>query len=304
MTKLNLAIILALVTAFLSGTNNFLTKLAVTAVQDPVVFTFLKNAIVSVFLLSIILTASRWQEIKHLSKQQWLQLFLIGLLGGGVAFILFFTGLSMIPAAHAAFIHKTLFLWVALLAIPFLKEKIGWLQLSALALLLIGNLGIFGLPKFTGHLGEIMVLGATIIWAIENIIAKKVLRTCSSLLVASARMLIGSAVILLVIIAQQKTHVILTLSFHQWSWTFLTGLLLTGYVLCWYTALKHAPATLVASLLVPATFITSVLSSIFITHNFPSLQLLSGTLLSLGVVLLISRASRLSPPLRSQPSNR
>lgn len=303
MTKLNLAIILALVTAFLSGTNNFLTKLAVTAVQDPVIFTFLKNAIVSVFLLSIILTASRWQEIKQLRKPQLLQLFLIGLLGGGVAFILFFTGLSMIPAASAAFIHKTLFLWVALLAIPFLKEKIGWLQLSALVLLLVGNLGIFGLPKFTGHLGEMMVLGATILWAIENIIAKQVLSACSSLLVASARMLIGSAVILLVIIAQQKTHLMLTLSFQQWSWTFLTGLLLTGYVLCWYTALKHAPATLVASLLVPATFITSTLNSIFITHNFPDLQLLSGTLLSLGVVLLISRASRLSPPLRSQPSN-
>lgn len=303
MTKLNLAIILALVTAFLSGTNNFLTKLAVTAVQDPVIFTFLKNAIVSVFLLSIILTTSRWQEIKQLGKQQLLQLFLIGLLGGGVAFILFFTGLSMIPAAPAAFIHKTLFLWVALLAIPFLKEKIGWLQLSALALLLMGNLGIFGLPKFTGHLGEIMVLGATILWAIENIIAKQVLSTCSSLLVASSRMLIGSAVILLVVIAQQKTHLILTLSFHQWSWTFLTSLLLTGYVLCWYTALKHAPATLVASLLVPATFITSALSSLFITHDFPSLQLQSGTLLSIGVVLLISQASRLSPPLRSEPSN-
>jgi drug/metabolite transporter (DMT)-like permease len=303
MTKLNLAIILALVTALISGTNNFLTKLAVTIVQDPVIFTFLKNAVVSIFLLSIILSASRWQEIKLLGKKQLLQLFMIGLLGGGIAFILFFTGLSIIPAAHAAFIHKTLFLWVALLAVPFLKEKIGWLQLSALALLLIGNLGIFGIPKFSGHIGEIMVLGATLLWAIENIIAKQVLNTCSSLLVASARMLIGSAVILLVIVAQQKTHLLLTLSFHQWSWTFLTGLLLTGYVLCWYTALKHAPATLVTSLLVPATFITSALNAVFITHTFPSLQLLSGTLLSLGIVLLISRASHLSPHPHSEPSN-
>ena len=301
MTKLKLAIILGLVTAFISGTNNFLSKIAVTTVADPIVFTFLKNAITVLLLLSAILITSRWREIKLLRKPQIIQLLFIGILGGGVPFILFFTGLSLIPVAQAAFIHKTLFLWVALLAVPFLKEKISWLQLGALCLLLIGNLGLFGIPRFTGHIGEFMVLGATLLWAIENIISKKVLNSCSSLLVASTRMLIGSIVISLVLIAQHKTSVILTLSPAQWSWTVLTGLLLTGYVVTWYTALKYAPAVLVASLLVPATLVTNLLTAIFITHTFPFLQLLSTALISLGTILIISRAGNLPAHHRPQP---
>jgi len=301
MTKIHFAIVLALLTALISGANNFLSKLAVTAVADPVVFTFLKNSVAVIFLLGFILTANRWREVISLTKKQIIQLLAIGIIGGGIAFLLFFTGLSLIPAAHAAFIHKTLFLWVALLAIPFLREKIGWLQLSALALLLIGNLGVFGIPRFTGHTGELMVLSATLLWAVENIIAKKVLSSCSSLLVGSARMLIGSSVILLVLIAQHKTSLLLTLSPAQWSWTALTGLLLTGYVVSWYTALKYAPATLVASLLVPATLVTNLLTAMFITHSFPSLQLLSAAFIALGIVLIISRASHLSTHRHPQP---
>ena len=54
-------------------------------------------------------------------------------------FILFFTGLAQASAPSAAFIHKTLFVWVALLAVPFLGERLGWLQLAALGVLLAGQ---------------------------------------------------------------------------------------------------------------------------------------------------------------------
>lgn len=37
---------LALLTMVVSGTNNFLTKIAVTAVKDPLLYTTLKNAVV------------------------------------------------------------------------------------------------------------------------------------------------------------------------------------------------------------------------------------------------------------------
>lgn len=297
-SKLKLAITLALGTALISGTNNFLTKVAVTVVQDPVVFTFLKNAVVALFLIGIITMAARWREVINLTKRDSIKLFAIGIIGGSLPFILFFTGLSTVPAINAAFIHKTLFIWVALMAVPYLKERVGKLQFAALALLLAGNLVLFGLPQFAGSRGELMILAATLLWAIENIIAKKALKNLSSLLVAGARMTLGSVIIFMVIAVQGKTALLTGLSATQWGWTLLTSALLSGYVLTWYTALKYAPATLVASLLVPATLITNALTAVFITHVFPTPQLISGTLLALGIVLLISQAHRISP----QPS--
>lgn len=299
--KLTYAIYLALGAALISGFNIFLAKTAVTAVADPTVFTFLKNAVVVILLIGLIAGTNKRQELKNLTRLDILKLLAIGVIGGSLPFILFFTGLTLVPAVTASFIHKTLFIWIALLAVPFLKEKIGWLQVAALALLFGGNLVLFGLPKFTFGAGELMILAATILWAIENIVAKKALFNLSSPLVASARMTIGSLVILAFIVIQGKTALLINLSAVQLSWTLITGLLLAGYVLTWYTALKYAPVTLVASLLVPATLITNALNAIFLTHTFPTTQLIGGMLLALGSTLIISRANKISSHGRTRP---
>lgn len=299
--KLKYAVMLAVGTMIISGTANFLTKIAVTVVDNPVVFTFLKNVIVAMFLIGIIAATRKWREIKRLNRKDIIKLFAIGIIGGGIPFILFFTGLAMIPAINAAFIHKTLFIWVALMAVPLLKERIGGIQLAALLLLIGGNLVLFGLPKFTFGLGELMVFSATLLWAIENIIAKVALKRLSSTLVASARMTLGSLIILIVIAYQGNLGMLTGLAPLQWGWTLLTGLLLTGYVVCWYTALKYAPATLVASLLIPATFITNLLTALFITQTISSEQLLSGALLIIGVSILIVKAKNMFPKQTVEP---
>ena len=86
----------------------------------------------------------------------------------------------------------------------------------------------------------------------------------------------------------------------QWGWTILTSLLLGGYVLAWYTALKYAPATYVAALLVPATLVTNALSAIFITRTMALPQLASSALFILGTVLVIAAAAYAT---RTAPSN-
>lgn len=300
-SKLKYAILLAIGTMLISGTNNFLTKIAVTVVENPIVFTFLKNIVVALLLIGIVLVVGKWREIKQLNRGDTIKLLSIGVIGGSVPFILFFTGLSMIPAINAAFIHKMLFVFVALMAVPLLKERVGKLQLVALALLFGGNMILFGLPNFTFGLGELMVLGATLFWAVENIIAKVALKRISSLLLAGSRMTLGSIIILAFIALQGNVGMIAGLGLAQWGWTLLTGLLLAGYVLTWYTALKYAPATLVASILVPATFITNILTATFTTHTISAQQLLSGALLLIGITILIIKARNIIPKTVEKP---
>ena len=133
-----IAIGLALLTAVFSGVNNFITKIAVTAVKDPVVFTTLKNAIVAAFIIGIIIVWKKRSELASLSPKQKKLLILIGIIGGSMPFILYFTGLKLTSALNASLIHKTLFVWVAIMAVPILKEKIGWLQFAAMGLLFGG----------------------------------------------------------------------------------------------------------------------------------------------------------------------
>jgi drug/metabolite transporter (DMT)-like permease len=287
-------ILLALATAAISGVVNFVSKVSVTVVKDATVFTFLKNAIVGVLVIGLVVLFVKWKELKTLHRADWLKLVAIAVVGGSVPFLLFFNGLTQTTAVHASLIHKTLFVWVAALAWFSLKEKFTRWHFAAFALLLAGTFALGGLQGFHFGVGELMILGATLLWAVENVIAKKALANLSTLTVVAARMFLGSIVLLGVVIAQGKMSMVSVLTFDQWGWVILPSLLLFGYVLTWYSALKRAPATLVATLLVPATFITALLSGTFHKGPVTGQQWLSGALVVLGAALFIWASRRAS----------
>lgn len=276
----------------ISGVSVFVNKFAVTAMKDPMLFATLKNGLVAAGLMGVVILLGKLQEIRSLSRQQWLRLLAIGVIGGALPFALFFIGLAQTAAVNGAFIHKTLFLWVALMAVPLLKERMVWQQWVGVAIVFIGNIFIGGFIGFKFNLGELMILSATILWAVENIIAKKTLTDISSTTVAAARMVIGSVLLIGYIALSSSFAPLFTMSASQWGWTVLTAFFLSSYVLTWYAALSRAPATFVATLLVPATVITNILSAIFITHTLKSQDLISACIYVAGVLVIIFFANK------------
>lgn len=287
-SPLFIATILGLSTAFISGTSNFINKIGVSSIGDPILFTTVKNSIVAILLLILLVIMKKWKEIRRLSKKQIIRLCAIGIIGGSIPFALFFIGLSKTSAMNASLIHKTLFVWVFVFGIPILREKITRIHILAIVLLFSANIVIGGLNGFAFHDGDLMIFAATLLWAIENIIAKKALADISSTTVAASRMIIGSLVLIgYGFIQNMPWNAVLTLTFEQWGWIGLTCILLSGYVLTWYGALSRAPATYVASLLVTATLVTNVFSAVFVTHSFNGKNILSAVLLAFGLVFMI-----------------
>jgi drug/metabolite transporter (DMT)-like permease len=281
-------IYLAIITAFISGIAIFVNKFAVDIISPPLIFTTVKNFGVGFLILGIILAFKKWKLVKNLKKRELVYLALIGIIGGSIPFYLFFTGLSQIPAINAAIIHKSLVLWVAILAIPFLKEKLTKLQLLAVTLLFAGNYIVGGFKGFEFSNGELLVLIATMFWAVENVLAKKILPTVDPDIVTAARMGFGSLILLgaAVITVPSGLANVLNLSLTQWLLMILTIATLLGYVMSWYRALKFAPAITVASILVASTLVTNVLSAIFITHVWTAQMGIQALVILLGVILL------------------
>ncbi len=277
-------IYLAFLTAIISGFAVFLNKFAVSAWSNSSVFTTAKNLVAAAFLVSLIFLLKKLSELKTLSKKQWFLLIAIGLIGGSAPFLLFFKGLSLTSAVSAAFIHKTLFLWVALLALPFLKEKLSSLQFLALGIILTGAYLLKPIGSFHFGYGEILILSATLLWAIENIIAKFVLRNISALTVGSARMFFGSLFLLGYLLYSGDFGQLFVFSGAKIWWLAISGAILFGYVFSWYSALKFAPATAVSAILVVAAPITLILDSIFITHRFASLPIIPIIMITVGTM--------------------
>jgi drug/metabolite transporter (DMT)-like permease len=285
---------LAIGTAIFSGVANFVNKFALTAVGDPLVHTTLKNSLVAILIVAVVVILNKLELVRKLSRRDLALLVAIGVIGGSLPFYLFFSALAQMPAINASLIHKTLIFWVALLAVPFLRERISIKQIGALGLILSANLVVGGFKGFSFSKPELMVLGATVFWAIENVIAKVALRRIDSDIVVASRMGIGSLILLTAVGFTGKTTLITGLNINQFLLVTLTSIILFGYVTTWYRALKTAPVTLVATVLTLATIITNVLSAIFVTHKFTFEIFAQFTLIAAGSWFFLIASRKIS----------
>lgn len=240
----------------------FLNATAVKHVPDAAVFTTLKNTVALVLLLAVAVAVVRPPEVRAVGARDRARLVIIGTLGGGVAFLLFFSGLAMASAPAAAFIHKTMFLWVALMAGPFLGERLGWAPIAALGLLLLGQVLVLPPLGNTWGTGETLIALATGLWAAEVVLARPVLGRVRSPIVGVARLGAGLVVLVGFLVVTGRIAGIATLDGTAWLWIAITGLFLSGYVATWLAALGRAPATEVTSILVVGAVITGALTAI------------------------------------------
>ena len=282
----NKGLFLVFGTAVISGFSVFINKFSV-GEFNPYLFTFLKNLLVAIFLLSLLLGLKEFKNLKKLTKKDWSVLAIIGLLGGSTPFLLFFKGLSLTTAANGAFIHKTMFIYVAILAGIFLKEKIPNRLLVAGSFLLMGNLYFLRFLPVGVQRGDLLILVATILWAVENTISKYALRSLSPTIVAFGRMGIGSAFILLFLIFTGNIQAISRLTPLHFQWVLISGVLLFGYVTTWYTGLKSISVSTATVILLLGSPITSLLTFIFQGQGFSIYQTIGSLLLAFGVALAI-----------------
>lgn len=288
-------IYIALLAAIVSGVSVFINSYGVRRVPDPFVFTSLKNIVVASGLIAGIVATSHWQEIKTLDRRGWMKLATLGAVGGGVPFLMFFYGLSKADAPTAAFMHKTLFIWVAVLAVPLLGEKIGKLQAFALALLVIGNLALSNRPaRWALGEAELYTLGATMIWAVEAVLARRFLSGGISAPVGAAgRMGFGALVMFGYIAVTGRLDTVGSLEASQWGWILLTAAFLGAYVLSYYSALRSVPAVMVSSVLVVGSVITAALHAAANSRSYDAEQIAGFAVITLaiGFAVLAGRKS-------------
>jgi drug/metabolite transporter (DMT)-like permease len=189
----------------------------------------------------------------------------IAVIGGSVPFVLFFEGFTRVGSSDAAFIHKTLVAWVAILGVVVLKERLSGPHLGAIALILVGYAvlaGGVGVPEAGS--GELLILGATLCWSVEVVLARSLLRRgVSELAVSTARMAGGVGLLVAWAIVRGAAGDLLALSAAQWRWALVTGLLLSAYVITWHHALARAQAVDVTAMLVIGAVITALLNAGF-----------------------------------------
>lgn len=259
----------ALLAALVSGVAVFVNGLAVRRFDDATVYTTAKNLIAGLLLAGVLVAiTSRSTSGRSAPRQpapslaDWPWLAVVALIGGAVPFVLFFEGLAAAASTDAAFIHKTLVVWVAIGATAALGERVGPMHMVAIALLLAGHAIVSGGVSVAGFgTGEVMIFAATLLWAVEVVIVKRLLTSVSPSWAAGARMLGGSALLVLWLAIRGEFGAFAAFTAGQWWWLALTGCTLAVFVALWYRALALAPAVDVTAVLVVGAAVTAALNS-------------------------------------------
>jgi drug/metabolite transporter (DMT)-like permease len=282
-------ILLAVVAACISGLAIWLNAFAVKQVPDAAVYTTLKNGVAAAVLLALAARTVRPADLQQVRRTGWLALTAVGVVGGGIAFLLFFTGLAMASAPSAAFIQKTMFVWVAMLAVPFLGERLGWAQIIALVVLAVGQFIVLPPRGVVWGTGETLIFIATLCWAAEVVVVRRFLRTTATGIVSTGRLGIGLVALVGFVVLTGRVGGVLALGTGAWTWVLITGVVLAGYVAAWFGALRRAPATVVTSVLVGGAVVTGALQAIT-KGGPPTVDLIAGYLLIAGAVALTAFA--------------
>lgn len=298
--KYTKGILLVLATSLISGFSIFLNKWGSEGIS-PFFFTFAKNFIVAILLTALLILIYRFKIFEKLTLRDWLILILIGLIGGSIPFLLFFQGLEITSAAKASFFHKTLFIWLVPISWLFLKKKVNKFELLAALVMLSGSILYFQYKPEPLNYGDFLILLATLMWAFEIALAKKLLEKLSGFFVAWGRMFFGALFILLFVLFKYGGLSLPTqYSPSQYLWIIISSFILFAYVATFYNGLKYIPAFTATAVLTLGAPLTALLSLISEGNQILPLKVVGILLLVLGVYLAVFQHKLWSPTISSK----
>jgi len=161
---------------------------------EPFTFAFYRFVISSIVLLAIVLSGKRRPPIER--RDYW-RIILLAILIIPFNQTLYMFGQSLTAAGHGAFLFATSPVWIFLLAIIHLKEKLLWQRMVGIVVAFAGVVAImssgsmeFGIEYLWG---DLIILVAVLAWSYYTIIGKPLVEKYGALRITAYALGTGSA---------------------------------------------------------------------------------------------------------------
>lgn len=285
MNKEDIGTLFAIITALVSGFSFVANKFFLVSL-DPTLFTSLRTFFVGIgfFLISFF---KNKLSFKNFNKVSWKILLLIGFVAG-FGFLTFFNGLKLTTAGRAAFLHKLLPLFITVFAFTFLKERIKRKQVYAMIVMILGAYLISSSAiTFDIAIGDFLVILATILFAVENIISKyAMIKKESNFVVSFCRMFFASIVLFSIVLLTEKFNQLLLITYEQVLYIGISVSLLFLYVFFWYYSIRLIKVSKASTLLLLSPPISLSLSYLFLEETMLPLQIVGSVLILIGAFIV------------------
>ena len=226
--------------------------------------------------------------------KDWGYFALLGLLGITLHQWLQSTGLLTAQATTTAWIVATMPVFMAILGLLILKERLAWHQVTGIFLatfgvLLVvskGDLGSLATGKF-GTPGDFLVLMSAPNWAVFSALSRSGLKRYSSTIMMFYVMSFGWLFTSLLFFATSGPGDISNVPLDGWIAILFLGIFCSGVAyIFWYDALKVLPVAQTGAFLYFEPIITVIVAAIVIKESILLATLLGGIIILLGVWLV------------------
>ncbi|MBT3383651.1 MAG: DMT family transporter [Prolixibacteraceae bacterium] len=138
---------------------------------DFIQLIFYASGVTVVLLFFVLLFQQKLNLLFRQTPKQWLNSIFIGAFNPLLYYLVLFKAYSLLPAQVAQPLNMIWPITLALLSVPLLKQKIGWVSVFALFVSFIGVFfissqgGISGF-KNTNTIGVILAVGSSVLWSL------------------------------------------------------------------------------------------------------------------------------------------
>ena len=229
-----------------------------------------------------------------LQKKDILPIFLLGFFGVIVYHLGLNYGEQLVSPGAASLIIATIPIFVVILAILFLKERIGIVKIIGIILGLSGVviISIWGRENttldFRYLLAAFAILMAAIMGSVYTIAGKKLLTRYNALSLTVYAMLLGSIGLLpFVLFSSNLFQQISNMSLTVWGAVIFLGLFSTviGYII-WYIALEIKAASDISVYLYAIPVLSTIISYFLFEDQITYFFIIGGILVILGLALV------------------
>lgn len=256
------------------------------AIIEPFTFAFYRFVISALFLLGLVVFRKFPTPIE---RRDYFRIVLLGFLIIPFNQVTFLVGQSMTAAGHGAFIFSTTPVWVFILAVVHLKEKIVWrravgivIAMSGISLIMLSGAIHMGTEYL---IGDLIILIAVIAWAYYIILGKGLARKYGALRVTAYALASGTALYLPFGLYRALQYDYSQATLAAWgSVLYLAlGLSVVVYVL-YYWLLKYMDASRLAVYHNTQPVIATIVAWLILGETITTIFLIGGAIVLAGVL--------------------
>lgn len=263
---------------------------------------------ISVVVLAVFAIRERRRGVVPSSSLKKRSVVIYAVIVSGLYQLIFLLGIARTASANTALIISTIPIWTALLARVFLSEslsKFAWLGLlTALAGTVVVAVQKGAISVGSEHfVGNICILGAALLWAVGTVYSRPLLKQISPMQLSAWSAAIGLPLHLVVAFGGSSGSLAGFQSVNMWLILIYSGALSTGLALpMWSFGVRHAGAAHAAIIQNLVPLVAVIAAWVFRGEVLTIPQLIGGTLIIGGLVIMRSTRTVTASPIIAKTS--